>query len=101
GDLRELVTNRLTASIRRAEHPLERRLHRADGAERHQQSLPLEVGHDQVEALVLFAEQVLLWHGHVLKADLRRVRGVPSELLEWAGVHAGAPLDDQKRDSVV
>src|SRR3712207_8434687 len=35
-------------------------LHAAHRAERHEQPLPLEVGHDQREALVLAAEQVLL-----------------------------------------
>ena len=34
-------------------------LHPADGGQRHQQPLPREVGHDQVEAAVLLAEQVL------------------------------------------
>ena len=32
---------------------LQRGVHRADGAERHEQPLPLEVGHDEAEALVL------------------------------------------------
>ena len=83
------------------ERALERDLHRADGAERHQQPLPLEVGHDQVEAAVLLAEQVLLGHEHVVERDLRRVGGVPAELLERARSHAGAAFDDQEREAVV
>ena len=49
-------------------------LHRPDRAERHQQPLPLEVGHDQVEAAVLVAEQVLLGHEDVVEARSARCR---------------------------
>ena len=39
-----------------------------------EQPLPLEVGHDQVEALVLLAEQVLRRHAHVRERRARRCR---------------------------
>jgi hypothetical protein len=54
----------LVASLQR---PLEGDLHSSDGAERHQQPLPLEVGHDQVEALVLLAEQVFRRDEHLVE----------------------------------
>ena len=89
-------------SLREVERALEQRLHRADRAERHQQPLPLEVGHDQVEALVLLAEQVLLGHEHVVERDLAGVGRVPAELLELGDARdALASVDDQERDAVV
>ena len=45
----------------------------ADGAERHQQPLPLEVGHDQLEAAVLLAEQVLGGDEDVVEGELSAV----------------------------
>ena len=97
-DLGELVADRLKRrspserlrSSANCERLLERHLHPADRAERHQQPLPLEVGHDQVEAAVLLAEQVLLGDEHVVEGDQRRVRGVPAELLERARLDARA-----------
>ena len=82
---------------------LERRLHPADGAERHREPLPLEVGHDQVEALVLLAEQVLFGHAHVGECELAGVRRVPPELLELArDLEARhALLEHQEREAVV
>jgi hypothetical protein len=82
-----------------AERPLERHLHRADRSECHQQTLPLEVGHDQVEALVFLAEQVFLWHEHIVKRDQRGIRRVPAKLLERARLHPGPTLDDQERET--
>ncbi|HZC13413.1 MAG TPA: hypothetical protein VE270_05260, partial [Thermoleophilaceae bacterium] len=44
--------------------------------------LPLEVGHDQVEAPVLLPQQVLVRHEYVLEGELGRVGRVPAELLQ-------------------
>src|ERR1700694_2674936 len=91
GEVDELVAYRLVAGERAAERvtlsregggAFPRALQRADGAEGHREALPLEVGHDQGEALVQAAEQVLLRDEDVLEADRGRVRGVPAELLE-------------------
>ena len=80
--LRNLVADRLELADRAAEGfalqgvvdgPLDQPLHRADGADRHQQPLPGEVGHDQFEALVFLAEQVLLRHLDVGEGQLARV----------------------------
>ena len=76
-------------------------LHRADRSERHRQALPLEVGHDQREALVQAAEQVLFGDEHILEADRGRVGGVPAELVELRGADALAAVDDQEGDAVV
>src|SRR5438270_9362096 len=71
-------------------------LHRADGPEGHRQALPLEVGHDQREALVQLSEQVLLGHEHILEADRRGIGGVPAELLELRGADAVPSIEDRK-----
>ena len=75
----------------------------ADRAQRHQQPLPLEVGHDQVEAAVLLAEQVLGGDGDVGERELARVGGVPAHLLELVRdlVALHLALEDQERDPVV
>ena len=110
--LGELVADRLEAPDRPAERlallrvverALEGRLHPADGAERHREPLPLEVGHDQVEALVLLAEQVLRGHAHVGERQLAGVGRVPAELLELARhLEAGhALLEHEEREAVV
>ena len=44
-------------------------LHRAHRAKRHRKPLPLEVGHDQLEALVLAAEQRVIWNEGFLEGD--------------------------------
>ena len=80
---------------------LPRELHGADRAQRHRQPLPLEVGHDQFEALVQRPQQVLRRHEHVLEGDRGCVGGVPAELLELCGADALAAVDDQKRGPVV
>src|ERR671914_54940 len=87
----------------RLDDPLQHALHRGDCAQRHDQPLPLEVGHDQVEAAVLLAEQVLLRHEHVAERQLGRVGRPPAELLELArdleALHVA--LEDQERKAVV
>jgi len=83
------------------ERRLEHRLHRTNRPERHQQPLPLEVGHDQVEAGVLVAEPVALGHEHVVEGDLGGVGRMPAELAQRARADARAALDDQEREPVV
>ena len=73
-----------------------------DRAERHQQPLPLEVGHDQVEALVLLAEQVLLGHADVVEARSAPVSDACQPSFSIADrLDALAALDDQEREPVV
>ena len=83
-DLGQLVASRLPATPVAipdgSERELEARLHGTDRAQGHQQPLPLEVGHDQVEAAVLLTEQVLLGDEHVVERDLGGVRGMPAQL---------------------
>ena len=92
-----------SALLRVLDRPLDQPLHRADRADRHQQPLPGEVGHDQFEALVLLAEQVLLWHLDVGEGQLAGVGGVPAELLELLRdlIARHLALEDQERDAVV
>src|SRR4051812_9226583 len=112
GHLGDLVADRLVLADRPAEGAALARVldgrvqqveHRADRAERHQEPLPLEVGHDQVEALVLLAEEVLLGHEHVLEGELARVGGAPAHLVELLrdaeALHA--LLDEQEREALV
>ncbi len=101
GELGDRVADGLAAPREPRDGPLQRGVHRADRAERHQQPLPLEVGHDQVEAAALLAEQVLVGDEHVLEGDLAGVGGVPAELLELGRAHALAGLDDQERHPAV
>ena len=83
------------------DHALERRAHRADRAERHQQPLPLEVRDDQVEAAALLAEQRVVSHRDVLERDLGGVGRVPAELLERPRGDALAGLDHEERQRPV
>ena len=89
--LGDVVADRLELADRAAEGlallgvgdgDLDQALHRADGADRHQQPLPGEVGHDQFEAAVLLAEQVLRRHLDVGEGQLAGVGGVPAHLLQ-------------------
>ena len=82
---------------------LDQALHRADGADRHQQPLPGEVGHDQLEALVLLAEQVLLRHLDVGEGQLAGVGGVPAHLLQLLRhlVAGHLALEHEEGDAVV
>ena len=85
------------------ERLLERDLHRADRAERHQQPLPLEVGHDQVEAArsPRRAGSPRARRRPRRRAQ-RRVGRVPAHLLELRGDSTPSPVvDDQERDAVV
>ena len=66
------------------DRPLERPAHGADRAERHHQPLPLEVGHDQLEAAVELAEQVLARDEDLVEGDLGGVGGAPPQLRERA-----------------
>ena len=110
--LGDLVPDRLEAADRPPERlallgvfdgDLEQALHPADRAERHQQPLPLEVGHDQVEAAVLLSQQVLGGDLDVGEAELAGVGGVPAHLLELRDdlVAGHVALEDQERDAVV
>src|SRR5271166_1736851 len=110
GEVCELVADGLVAGQRAPEGralpgeldgALPGDLHGPDRAEGHRQALPLEVGHDQLEALVERAEQVLLRHEDVLEGDRRRVGGVPAELLELGRADALAAVDDEEGDAVV
>ena len=85
------------------DHHVEQLAHPADRAERHQQPLPGEVGHDHLEAGVLAPEQVLLRHLDVGERELAGVGGVPAELLELRDdlVAGRVGLDDEERDPVV
>ena len=89
--LGDLVADRLELADRAAEGfalegvgdgDLDQALHRADRADRHQQPLPGEVGHDQLEAAVLLAQQVLDRHLDVGEGRLAGVGGVPAHLLQ-------------------
>ncbi|CAB5030796.1 unannotated protein [freshwater metagenome] len=109
--LSELVADRLEVANRATESlPLRRieqclvkdELHRGDGAERHHQPLPLEVGHDQLEALVDSPEQVFGRHKDLIERDQRRVGGVPAHLLELRSAVAGlVGVNDEERDAAV
>jgi len=74
------------ALLRVGDRLLENDAHGPDRPECHRQPLPLEVGHDQVEALVLLAEQVLLGHEDVGEGEL-------------AGVDARQPILSSLRDT--
>ena len=78
-------------------------LHRADGADRHQQPLPGEVGHDQLEAAVLLAEQVLGRDLDVGEGELAGVGGVPAHLLQLRRhlVAGHLALEDEEGDAAV
>src|SRR4051794_29759455 len=82
-------------------HALERRAHRADRPERHQQPLPLEVRDDQVEAAALLAEQRAVGDRDVLEGDLGGVGGVPPELLQRTRAHAVVGVDDEEGEAAV
>ena len=100
--LRHRVTE-LGPARRGRDRALEHDLHRADRAERHHEPLPLEVGHHELEAPVLLAEEVLLGDEHVVERELGGVGGVPAELLELPrdqeAVHVA--LDDEEGDAVM
>ena len=85
--------------------PLERLLdneaHVADGGAGHHPALVVEVGQDDIDALVLLAEQVLDGNLDVVKGDVggagrRRVRG-----LDRLGLDALAALDEEHRQTLL
>jgi hypothetical protein len=63
-------------------------------------ALVVEVGHDDAEALVLFAEQVLDGHLDVFEGDVRRAGRPDALAVHSAGADAGPALDQQDGHSV-
>src|SRR5919106_2289895 len=102
GDLRDRVAP-AALPARRLGNPFQHPLHGGHRAQRHHQPLPLEVGHDQVEAAVLLAEQVLLGHEHVAEGQFRSVGRPPAQLLELPRdlVALHLALEDEERQPVM
>src|SRR5919106_2606936 len=102
GDLRDRVAP-AALPARRLGNPFQHPLHGGHRAQRHHQPLPLEVGHDQVEAAVLLAEQVLLGHEHVAERQLGGVGRPPAQLLELPRdlVALHLALEDEERQPVM
>ena len=64
-------------------------------------TLVVEVGHDDLEALVLLANEVFDWHLYVLKGDVGCATGPDTLAIHSSGRNTtGFALDEEHRDTV-
>lgn len=75
--------------------------HVPDGGARHHPALVVEVGQDDIDALVLLAEQVLDGDLDVVEGDVRGTGGRGVGSLDGLGLDTLAALDDEHRKALV